>query len=541
MKNAIFSFPLPANEPVKTYLKGSPEREALEAELKKQSSQVIEIPLIIGGKEVRTGNTGKVVMPHDHRHVLATYHKAGEKEVQMAIDAAMAAHKEWSELDWTVRATILLKIADLIAGKYRAVINAATMLGQSKNIYQAEIDAACELIDFLRYNAHFAGKLYGFQPKSAPGQINSVEYRALEGFVFALSPFNFTSIACNLNMSPILMGNVTVWKPATTAILSNYYLMKVFKEAGVPDGVINFLPGPGKVIGNVVFNSKYMAGVHFTGSNATFNTLWKQAADNLEKYISYPRLVGETGGKDFIFVHPSACVKEVATAAFCGAFEFQGQKCSAASRMYVPASLWPAILEGIKEQAVSIKMGDVCDPSNFVNAVIDEASFDNISSYIELARNSKDAKIVMGGKCDKSKGYFVHPTVIETTNPHFKSMVEEIFGPVLTVYVYKDAEIDKAVELCDNSTIYGLTGAVFGRDRIAVQKIADKLRYTAGNFYINDKPTGAVVGMQPFGGSRASGTNDKAGGEFNLIRWTIPRTIKETLVPSTDYRYSYMK
>jgi len=317
--------------------------------------------------------------------------------------------------------------------------------------------------------------------------------------------------------------------------------MKVFKEAGVPDGVINFLPGPGKVIGNVVFNSKYMAGVHFTGSNATFNTLWKQAADNLEKYISYPRLVGETGGKDFIFVHPSACVKEVATAAFCGAFEFQGQKCSAASRMYVPASLWPAILEGIKEQAVSIKMGDVCDPSNFVNAVIDEASFDNISSYIELARNSKDAKIVMGGKCDKSKGYFVHPTVIETTNPHFKSMVEEIFGPVLTVYVYKDAEIDKAVELCDNSTIYGLTGAVFGRDRIAVQKIADKLRYTAGNFYINDKPTGAVVGMQPFGGSRASGTNDKAGGEFNLIRWTIPRTIKETLVPSTDYRYSYMK
>jgi 1-pyrroline-5-carboxylate dehydrogenase len=541
MKNAIFSFPLPANEPVKTYLKGSPEREVLEAELKKQSSQVIEIPLIIGGKEVRTGNTGTVVMPHDHRHVLATYHKAGEKEVQMAIDAAMAAHKEWSELDWTVRATILLKIADLIAGKYRAVINASTMLGQSKNIYQAEIDAACELIDFLRYNAHFAGKLYGFQPKSAPGQINSVEYRALEGFVFALSPFNFTSIACNLNMSPILMGNVTVWKPATTAILSNYYLMKVFKEAGVPDGVINFLPGPGRVIGDVVFNSKYMAGVHFTGSNATFNTLWKQAANNLEKYISYPRLVGETGGKDFIFVHPSACVKEVATAAFCGAFEFQGQKCSAASRMYVPASLWPAILEGIKEQAAEIKMGDVCDPLNFVNAVIDEASFDNIVSYIELARNSKDARIVMGGKYDKSKGYFVHPTVIETTNPHFKSMVEEIFGPVLTVYVYKDEEMDKAVELCDNSTIYGLTGAVFGRDRIAVQKIADKLRYTAGNFYINDKPTGAVVGMQPFGGSRASGTNDKAGGEFNLIRWTIPRTIKETLVSPTDYRYSYMK
>ncbi len=541
MKNAIFSFPLPANEPVKTYLKGSPEREALEAELKKQSSQVIDIPLIIGGKEVRTGNTGKVVMPHNHQHVLATYHKAGEKEVQMAIDAAMAAHKEWSELDWTVRATILLKIADLIAGKYRAVINASTMLGQSKNIYQSEIDAACELIDFLRYNAHFAGKLYGFQPKSGPGQINSVEYRALEGFVFALSPFNFTSIAANLNMSPILMGNVTVWKPATTAILSNFYLMKIFKEAGVPDGVINFLPGPGSVIGSVIFNSKYLAGVHFTGSNGTFNTLWKQVANNLEKYISYPRLVGETGGKDFIFVHPSAPVQEVATAAFCGAFEFQGQKCSAASRMYVPASLWPAILEGIKEQAAEIKMGDVCDPSNFVNAVIDEASFDNIVSYIDLARNSKDAKIVMGGKYDKSKGYFVHPTVIETTNPHFKSMVEEIFGPVLTVYVYKDEEMDRAVELCDNSTIYGLTGAVFGRDRIAVQKIADKLRYTAGNFYINDKPTGAVVGMQPFGGSRASGTNDKAGGEFNLIRWTIPRTIKETLVSPTDYRYSYMK
>lgn len=541
MNNAIYSFPLPANEPVKSYLKGSPEREALEAELKRQKKTVIEIPLIIDGKEVRTGDMGEVVMPHDHGHVLARYHKAGEKEVKMAIDAALRARKEWSELDWTVRATIMLKIADLIAGKYRALINASCMLGQSKNIYQAEIDAACETVDFFRYNVAFASKIYSTQPKSAPGQINSVEYRGLEGFVLAVSPFNFTSIASNLNMSPVLMGNTTVWKTSTTAILSNYYLMKIYEEAGLPAGVVNFLCGSGALIGKYTLESPDLAGIHFTGSSATFNTLWRQVGERIGQYKSYPRLVGETGGKDFIFVHPSANAEEVANAAFCGAFEFQGQKCSAASRMYAPKSLWNDILKGIRRRADEVSMGDVCDFDNFINAVIDETSFDNISSYIEYAKAAPDAEIVVGGKCDKSKGYFVEPTVIQTSNPHFKSIEEEIFGPVLTVYVYEDADLEEAIKLCDTTSPYGLTGAVFGRDRVAVQKVADALRYTAGNFYINDKPTGAVVGMQPFGGSRASGTNDKAGGEFNLIRWVIPRAIKETLVSPTDYRYTYMK
>lgn len=541
MNNSIYSFPLPANEPVKSYLKGSPEREALEAELKRQKKTVVEIPLIIDGKEVRTGDMGEVVMPHDHGHVLARYHKAGEKEVKMAIDAALRARKEWSELDWTVRATIMLKIADLIAGKYRALINASCMLGQSKNIYQAEIDAACETVDFFRYNVAFASKIYSTQPKSAPGQINSVEYRGLEGFVLAVSPFNFTSIASNLNMSPVLMGNTTVWKTSTTAILSNYYLMKIYEEAGLPAGVVNFLCGSGALIGKYTLESPDLAGIHFTGSSATFNTLWRQVGERIGQYKSYPRLVGETGGKDFIFVHPSANAEEVANAAFCGAFEFQGQKCSAASRMYAPKSLWNDILEGIRRRADEVSMGDVCNFDNFINAVIDETSFDNISSYIEYAKAASDAQIVVGGKCDKSKGYFVEPTVIQTSNPHFKSIEEEIFGPVLTVYVYEDADLEEAIKLCDTTSPYGLTGAVFGRDRVAVQKVADALRYTAGNFYINDKPTGAVVGMQPFGGSRASGTNDKAGGEFNLIRWVIPRAIKETLVSPTDYRYTYMK
>ena len=434
MKDSAFVFPVPANEPVLAYKEGSPERIALEAELKRQSSIEIEIPLIIGGKEVRTGDTGKVVMPHDHHHVLATYHKAGPAEVKMAIDAAMAAHKQWSETDWTVRASILMKAAELISTKYRALMNAAAMLGQSKNFYQAEIDSTCELVDFLRYNAAYASKIYGFQPKQTKGQINSVEYRALEGFVFALTPFNFTSIASNLNMSPVLMGNTTVWKPSTTAILSNYYLMKIYKEAGLPDGVVNFIPGKGSVIGKEIFASKHLAGVHFTGASATFNTLWKQVAENLENYVSYPRLVGETGGKDFIFVHPSATVQEVATAAFCGAFEYQGQKCSAASRMYIPKSLWPDVLAVMKKFAAEVKMGDVQDPENFINAVIDEVSFDNIASNIEYARKSPDAEIAMGGKCDKSVGYFVEPTVIVTTDPHFKTMKEEIFGPVLTVF-----------------------------------------------------------------------------------------------------------
>ena len=541
MNNAIFNFPIPENEPVKSYLSGSPERIALEAELKRQSETVVDIPLFIGGKEVRTGDTANVVMPHNHKHILAKYHKAGEKEVQMAVDAAMAAHKEWSEMDWRVRASIMLKAADLLAGKYRPIINAATMLGQSKNIYQAEIDSACELIDFLRFNVAFACKIYSSQPKSAAGQINSVEYRPLEGFILAVSPFNFTSIASNLNMAPAMMGNTTVWKTSSTSILSNYYIMKLFIEAGLPAGVVNFLCGSGSLIGKITLNSPDFGGIHFTGSNNTFNTLWRQVGENLPKYKTYPRLVGETGGKDFIFVHPSACSKAVANGAFCGAFEFQGQKCSAASRMYVPASLWPSILEGIKERASEVKMGDVMDSNNFINAVIDESSFDNIASYIDFAKNASDAKIVVGGEYDKSVGYFIKPTVIETTNPHFKSMEEEIFGPVLTVYVYEDAKLEEAIKLCDTTSPYGLTGAVFGLDRAEVQKVADKLRYAAGNFYINDKPTGAVVGMQPFGGSRGSGTNDKAGGEFNLIRWVTPRTIKETSVSPTDYRYTYMK
>lgn len=541
MNNSIITFPTPANEPVKSYLAGSPERVALEKELERQSNIVVDIPIIIGGKEIRTGNTGKVTCPHDHKHVLATYHKVGREEIEMAVNAAMEAQKEWRKTPWTTRAAIALKMAELLATKYRPILNAACMLGQSKNIYQAEIDSACETIDFFRYNVHYASKIYQMQPKDGNGQINHTEFRPLEGFILAVTPFNFTSIACNLCMTPVLMGNVALWKPSTTALLSNYYLMQLYKEAGLPDGVINFLPGSGALIGEVATQSKYFAGIHFTGSTSTFNSLWRQAGENLGKYVGYPRLVGETGGKDFIFVHPSADPKAVATAAFCGAFEFQGQKCSAASRMYIPKSLWSEVLEDMKRMASEVKMGDVKDPSNFINAVIDEASFDKCKSYIDYAEAASDAKIVIGGTCDKSVGYFVSPTVIETSNPHFKSMEEEIFGPILTVYPYDDDKVDETVKLCDETSPYGLTGAVFGRDRMAVEKISDDLCYAAGNFYINDKPTGAVVGMQPFGGARASGTDDKAGGEFNLIRWVIPRVIKETLVSPTDYRYSYLK
>ena len=541
MNNAIISFPTPANEPVKAYLAGSPERAKLDAELERQSKIVVDIPIIIGGKEIRTGDVGQVTCPHDHKHVLATYHKVGKKEVEMAVEAAMEAHKQWSRTPWTTRAAIVMKMAELLATKYRPIMNAACMLGQSKNIYQAEIDSACETIDFFRYNVHYASKIYAMQPKNGNAQINQTEYRPLEGFILAVTPFNFTSIASNLCMTPVLMGNVALWKPSTTALLSNYYLMQLYKEAGLPDGVVNFLPGSGALIGEVATQSKYFSGIHFTGSTDTFNSLWRQAGQNLGKYISYPRLVGETGGKDFIFVHPSADAKAVATAAFCGAFEFQGQKCSAASRMYIPKSMWAGVLADMKRMAAEVKMGDVKDAGNYINAVIDEASWNKCKSYIDFAEAADDAKIVLGGKCDKTVGWFVEPTVIETSNPHFKSMQEEIFGPVITVYPYDDEKWEEAVRLCDETSPYGLTGAVFGRDRMAVEKITDELRYAAGNFYINDKPTGAVVGMQPFGGARASGTNDKAGGEFNLIRWIIPRVIKETLVSPTDYKYTYMK
>ena len=541
MNNSIYNFPLPENETIREYLKGSTDREKLDAELKRQSETILEIPLIIGGKEIFTGNTGKVVMPHNKNKTLAIYHKAGEKEVKMAIEAAKSAHKVWSDLNWTIRASIMLKVAELITTKYRAAINASTMLGQSKNIYQAEIDAVCEAADFLRFNVTFASDIYKSQPVSSFNQLNRMEYRALEGFVFTVSPFNFTSIASNLNLAPVMMGNTTIWKPATTAILSNYYLMKVFSEAGIPDGVVNFLPGSGALIGKHVMESRDLAGIHFTGSNATFNSLWKEVGEKLSQYKSYPRLVGETGGKDFIFVHPSADSQEVATAAFSGAFEYQGQKCSAASRMYVPVSLWNGIKNEIIKLSDSAKMGDVIDSDNFINAVIDESSFDNIASYIDYAKNSPEAEIIFGGEYDKSIGYFVKPTLIKTTYPHFKSMEEEIFGPVLTVFVYEDNEINAALDYCDSTSPYALTGAVFGKDRIAVAEICNRLRYAAGNFYINDKPTGAVVGKQPFGGSRGSGTNDKAGGEFNLIRWVSPRTVKETFIPPTDIRYGYMK
>lgn len=541
MNNSIYNFKLPENEPVLAYLPGSPERAELESELEKQSNTKIEIPLVIGGKKVFTGNTGKVVMPHNHSHTLAIYHKAGEKEIKMAIDAALDAHSDWNSQHWTTRASIMLKIAELITVKYRAKLNAATMLGQSKNIYQSEIDAVCETADFLRFNVSFASEVYKTQPLSSFNQLNRMEYRALEGFVFAVSPFNFTSIASNLNMAPIMMGNTTLWKPATTALLSNYYLMEIFMEAGVPAGVINFVPGSGALIGSTVTSAKELAGIHFTGSNGTFNTLWKSVANNLEHYKSYPRLVGETGGKDFVFVHPSADPEEVTVGAFSGAFEYQGQKCSAASRMYVPESLWNEVKQKMVELSNSVKIGDPRDSSNFINAVIDESSFDNIVSYIEYAKNSENAELVFGGSYDKSKGYFISPTMFKTNDPNFKTMEEEIFGPVLTAYVYKDSEVDKALEMCDSTSPYGLTGAIFGRDRMEVVKACSKLQYAAGNFYINDKPTGAVVGKQPFGGSRGSGTNDKAGGEFNLIRWVSPRTVKETFIPPKDIFYGYMK
>lgn len=540
MNNAIYNFPVPPNEAVLEYKKGSSERVLLEMELNRQLNEKIEIPLLIGGKEIRTAQTGKVCMPHKHSHVLATYYKASESDVDMAIEAAMSAHKVWSDLSWTVRASILLKAAELISGKYRQVLNVATMLGQSKNIFQAEIDTVCETIDFLKFNAFFASKIYEMQPRSAFNQLNKMEFRPLEGFVFTVSPFNFTSIASNLNMAPVMMGNTTVWKPATTSLLSNYYLMCIFQEAGLPDGVINFIPGSGALIGKQVLASPDLAGIHFTGSNNTFNHLWKEVGLQLTHYKSYPRLIGETGGKNFLFVHPSADVAEVAVNAYRGAFEYQGQKCSAVSRMYVPASLWSAISEKLIAISSDAKMGDVTDPLNFINAVIDESSFDNCMDYIQYAKASDEATIIAGGNGNKSVGYFVEPTIIVTTNPRFRSMEEEIFGPVLTIFVYDDAKIDETVALCNSTSPYGLTGAVFGRDRVAASDLCEQLRYAAGNFYINDKPTGAIVGLQPFGGSRASGTNDKAGGEFNLIRWISPRTIKETFIPATEYRYPYM-
>jgi len=541
MNNAIFLFDIPENEPILDYAPGSQEREEILAELKRISSEEIEIPLIIGGKEIRTGKTGKVVMPHNHGKALATYHQATEKEVQLAIDAALNAKQMWEDISYLERSSIMLRAAELISKKYRNLIVASTMLGQNKSVYQAEIDAACETIDYLRYNIYFASQIYNEQPKSEFGQFNRLEYRSLEGFVFTVTPFNFTAIASNLNMAVTLMGNTTVWKPATTSLLSSYYLMKIFKEAGLPDGVINFVPGPGSVIGNAVLKHKDLGGIHFTGSNATFNSLWRGVSQNLTNYISYPKLVGETGGKDFIFVHNSANPIEVATAITRGAFEYQGQKCSAASRSYIPKSLWDEVKKYLKEQVSRITVGDVEDLSNFMNAVIDEKSFDNIMRYIDIAKQSDDCEIITGGTGDKSVGYFIQPTILQTKNPDFTTMKEEIFGPVMTIFVYANEDYEKTLEICNQTSPYALTGSIFSNDKYAMIQACKVLRYAAGNFYINDKPSGAMVGLQPFGGSRGSGTNDKAGGRLNLLRWVSPRTIKETFLPARDFEYPYME
>jgi 1-pyrroline-5-carboxylate dehydrogenase len=479
-------------------------------------------------------------MPTDHGHVLALCHQASEKEVKMAIEAALISKQLWMNMSWIDRSSILLKAAELISTKYRYLINAATMLGQGKNIMQAEIDSVCESIDFLRFNAYFASQIYDSQPSSTNTTINRMEYRPLEGFVYTVSPFNFTAIALNLNTSVVLMGNTTVWKPATTSLLSSYYLMKVLIEAGLPDGVINFVAGSGNIISNIVLSHPEFAGIHFTGSSTTFKGLWKQITDHLEYYCSYPKIVGETGGKDFIFAHSSADVDELVTAMVRGAFEYQGQKCSAASRAYVPSSMWSRVKAALIGMVGQIKVGEVTDPNNFVNAVIDEKSFNSIMKYIDYARSSYAATIISGGEGDKSKGYFIQPTIILTTDPHFKTMEEEIFGPVLTVFVYEDKDYEATLRICDTTSPYALTGSIFSRDRSAMLKAFDLLRYAAGNFYINDKPTGAMVGQQPFGGARASGTNDKSGSKMNLMRWVSPRTIKETLVPPTEFRYPYM-
>lgn len=540
MNNAVLTYPKPGNDKSFSYAPGSEERKLLEEALQQVAEQTAEIPLIIGGEEIRTGNTGKVVMPHKHKHVLATYHKMGEAEMERAVDAALSAHKKWSSMPWIERASINLKIAELIEKKYRYVLNAATMLGQSKNVWQAEIEAASEIIDYLRFGVYNMSKIYTDQPPSEPGALNRVEYRPLEGFVYAITPFNFTAIAANLPMAPILMGNTVVWKPATTSLLSSWYLMKIFMEAGVPAGVLNFMPGPGAVSTSVALRRKELAGIHFTGSTDVFNSLWKGVADNLRIYRSYPRLVGETGGKDFIFMHSSADVSETAAAIVRGAFEYQGQKCSAASRGYIPASKWEDLKKTLGEMMSGVTVGDPRDFRHFVNAVIDEASFDNCLEYINYAKQSSEAEILFGGSGDKSEGYFISPTIIKTTNPRFKLMEEEIFGPIFTLYVYDDDKLDEILAICGETSPYALTGSIFAKDRNAIVDATDKLTYAAGNFYINDKPSGASVGLQPFGGGRASGTNDKAGSHLNLLRWTSPRTIKENLLPPSDYSYPFM-
>lgn len=540
MSNAFFNVPTPINEPVKGYAPNSPERLELLKAIKELKQMQRDIPMYIGGQEVRTGNTKDINPPHDHQHLLGQFHEGDASHVTQAIDAALAARANWADMPWEHRAAIFLKAAELLAGPYRARINAATMLGQSKNAYQAEIDAACELIDFFRFNVHFMQEIYKQQPASAPGMWNRLEHRPLEGFVFALTPFNFTSIAGNLPTSVAMMGNVVVWKPAYTQIYSAQVLMELFKEAGVPDGVINLIYVDGPVAGDVIFSHPDFAGIHFTGSTGVFQQIWKTIGQNISTYKTYPRIVGETGGKDFILAHHSAHPRQVATAITRGAFEYQGQKCSAASRAYIPSNMWDEVKGYLQEDLKSFKMGDVEDFSNFINAVISEASFDKLARYIDAAKQDDTVEIIAGGNYDKSKGYFIEPTILVTKNPQYVTMCEELFGPVLTLHVYDSQEFEKTLDLVDGTSPYALTGAIFSQDRYAINLASKRLMHAAGNFYINDKPTGAVVGQQPFGGARASGTNDKAGSILNLLRWVSPRAIKETFVPPVDYRYPFM-
>ena len=536
----IFRPPKPANEPVKDYAPGSPERTEVRRRLDQMQNERIEAPLVIGGEDVTTGETAEAVMPHRKSHVLADVYQGGPKEVERAIDAAGEAWHDWSRLPWEERASVFLRAAELLAGPWRATLNAATMLGQSKTVHQAEIDAACELTDFYRFNVEFMMRIYEEQPVSSPGVWNRMEYRPLEGFVFAVTPFNFTAIAGNLPASAALMGNTVVWKPAGTAAYSAHFLMRLLQEAGLPPGVINLVHGPGKTIGAAALASPELAGVHFTGSTAVFQSMWKTIGENIANNHGYPRIVGETGGKDFIVAHPSADVDAVATAIVRGSFEYQGQKCSAASRVYAPANLWPELRERLADQVADIKMGDVADFENFMGAVIDRNSFRTQQEAIEEARSHEETDVLVGGGIRDDEGYFVEPTVIETKDPDFRLLREELFGPVVTAYVYPEGKWSETLELVDKTAPYGLTGAVFADDRGALREADEALRYAAGNFYVNDKPTGAVVGQQPFGGARASGTNDKAGSMWNLIRWVSPRTIKETFVPPTDYRYPFM-
>jgi len=540
MSKGFFNVPIPTCEPVKSYARGTKEREEVLAEYNRMYNSHTDIPMYIGSEEVFTNDKRNLCPPHDHQHVVGTSNYGGSKEVQQAIDAAMEARVKWSQMAWEHRAAIFLKAADLLAGPYRAKINAATMIAQSKNVMQAEIDAACELIDFLKFNVLYMTKLYKEQPESSPGIWNRLEHRPLEGFVFALTPFNFTSICANLCAAPAMLGNVVVWKPAETQIYSAKIIMDLFKAAGLPDGVINMVTVSGKEISEVVFQDKNFAGLHFTGSTNVFRTLWKGIGDNIEKYKSYPRIVGETGGKDFIIAHKSAVAKEVAVAISRGAFEFQGQKCSAASRAYIPTNIWKDVNSQLIRDVSSFKMGSPADTSNFINAVISEKAFDSIVSYIDYAKKSDEAEIIVGGNYDKSVGYFIEPTVIVTTNPKFKSMVEEVFGPVMTIYVYDENKWEETLTLVDETSEYALTGAILSVDRYAAETACKMLENAAGNFYINDKPTGAVVSQQPFGGARGSGTNDKAGSILNLLRWVSPRTIKETFVPATDYKYPFL-